>query len=248
MSGTHRSSHGGLPTCSAHGRRSDVLSLPLFLECDATCVGCTGKGPGSCKECIPGYSREGGQCTGQCTALRGRGRGGAQTPVLPAGQGVQALSCGPQGYTVLVTLWPGALLQPPTQAPVATETPWKGAVGRHPLRERPQAQLHTRPCRPCCPCPPTARPRAALDPAPSPPQFPCSLCGSEPGEHVPMMGQAATQRSPSCRRGRVRGRGECVHAPQRELLQHSWELRVRVSRWLRRDGGRMCAHADPGHR
>ncbi|KAF6339145.1 cysteine rich with EGF like domains 2 [Rhinolophus ferrumequinum] len=32
-------------------------------ECDSTCVGCTGKGPGHCKECVPGYSKESGQCT-----------------------------------------------------------------------------------------------------------------------------------------------------------------------------------------
>ncbi|XP_070456095.1 protein disulfide isomerase CRELD2 [Equus przewalskii] len=32
-------------------------------ECDSTCVGCTGKGPGQCKECIPGYTKESGQCT-----------------------------------------------------------------------------------------------------------------------------------------------------------------------------------------
>ncbi|KAF6118132.1 cysteine rich with EGF like domains 2 [Phyllostomus discolor] len=31
-------------------------------ECDPTCVGCTGKGPGRCKECIPGYTKESGQC------------------------------------------------------------------------------------------------------------------------------------------------------------------------------------------
>ncbi|XP_029061651.1 cysteine-rich with EGF-like domain protein 2 isoform X3 [Monodon monoceros] len=31
-------------------------------ECDSTCVGCTGKGPGQCKECLPGYSKESGQC------------------------------------------------------------------------------------------------------------------------------------------------------------------------------------------
>ncbi|XP_039719078.1 protein disulfide isomerase CRELD2 [Pteropus medius] len=31
-------------------------------ECDSTCVGCTGKGPGQCTECIPGYSKESGQC------------------------------------------------------------------------------------------------------------------------------------------------------------------------------------------
>ncbi|XP_037369261.1 protein disulfide isomerase CRELD2 [Talpa occidentalis] len=30
--------------------------------CDATCVGCTGRGPGQCKECVPGYAKEDGQC------------------------------------------------------------------------------------------------------------------------------------------------------------------------------------------
>ncbi|XP_059257735.1 protein disulfide isomerase CRELD2 [Mustela nigripes] len=34
----------------------------LCEECDSTCVGCTGKGPGHCKECIPGYTKESGQC------------------------------------------------------------------------------------------------------------------------------------------------------------------------------------------
>lgn len=42
------------------------MSFRLFLECDSTCVGCTGQGPGRCKECIPGYTKESGQCTGQC--------------------------------------------------------------------------------------------------------------------------------------------------------------------------------------
>uniref|UniRef100_A0A8C9KCE1 protein disulfide-isomerase n=1 Tax=Panthera tigris altaica TaxID=74533 RepID=A0A8C9KCE1_PANTA len=31
-------------------------------ECDSTCVGCTGKGPEQCKECVPGYTKESGQC------------------------------------------------------------------------------------------------------------------------------------------------------------------------------------------
>ena len=32
-------------------------------DCDSTCVGCTGKGPANCKECIAGYTKESGQCT-----------------------------------------------------------------------------------------------------------------------------------------------------------------------------------------
>lgn len=54
------------------GRCSAVIIIfpLLFPECDSTCVGCTGKGPGQCKECIPGYTKESGQCTGQCAALR----------------------------------------------------------------------------------------------------------------------------------------------------------------------------------
>uniref|UniRef100_A0A8C9KM42 protein disulfide-isomerase n=1 Tax=Panthera tigris altaica TaxID=74533 RepID=A0A8C9KM42_PANTA len=35
---------------------------PDCLECDSTCVGCTGKGPEQCKECVPGYTKESGQC------------------------------------------------------------------------------------------------------------------------------------------------------------------------------------------
>uniref|UniRef100_A0A8C3VHF1 protein disulfide-isomerase n=1 Tax=Catagonus wagneri TaxID=51154 RepID=A0A8C3VHF1_9CETA len=31
-------------------------------DCDATCAGCTGRGPGGCKECVPGYSKDSGQC------------------------------------------------------------------------------------------------------------------------------------------------------------------------------------------
>lgn len=43
---------------------SDIF-LSVSLDCDSTCVGCTGKGPANCKECIAGYTKESGQCTGQ---------------------------------------------------------------------------------------------------------------------------------------------------------------------------------------
>lgn len=53
-----------------------LLSQPLlsFPECDAACVGCTGKGPGRCKGCVPGYAKESGQCAGQCVVRAGHGR------------------------------------------------------------------------------------------------------------------------------------------------------------------------------
>lgn len=51
------------PPCSDQQYCENTNGSFVCKECDATCVGCTGKGPGSCKECIPGYSREGGQCT-----------------------------------------------------------------------------------------------------------------------------------------------------------------------------------------
>lgn len=58
--------------------------LSLFPECDPTCVGCTGKGPGQCKECIAGYTKESGQCAGQCTVQAGLCLDGpSQGPAAP---------------------------------------------------------------------------------------------------------------------------------------------------------------------
>nr|XP_055184002.1 protein disulfide isomerase CRELD2 isoform X1 [Nyctereutes procyonoides] len=51
------------PPCGDQQYCENTNGSFVCKECDATCVGCTGKGPGSCKECIPGYSREGDQCT-----------------------------------------------------------------------------------------------------------------------------------------------------------------------------------------
>lgn len=63
------------------------LSSP---DCDATCVGCTGKGPKGCKECVPGYSKDSGQCTGEG---RRPGLGGAAT--LQAAGGGRTLGTAP---------------------------------------------------------------------------------------------------------------------------------------------------------
>lgn len=62
-----------IPLCSRElGGSAVLIVLPLlFLDCDSACVGCTGKGPGQCKDCIPGYSKESGQCAGQCRASAG---------------------------------------------------------------------------------------------------------------------------------------------------------------------------------
>lgn len=49
--------------CSEAQYCENVSGSYLCEECDPTCVGCTGKGPGNCKECIAGYTREDGQCT-----------------------------------------------------------------------------------------------------------------------------------------------------------------------------------------
>ncbi|XP_027971229.1 cysteine-rich with EGF-like domain protein 2 isoform X2 [Eumetopias jubatus] len=50
------------PPCSDQQYCENVNGSFMCEECDSTCVGCTGKGPGHCKECIPGYTKESGQC------------------------------------------------------------------------------------------------------------------------------------------------------------------------------------------
>ena len=65
---------------------------PLVAECDPTCMGCTGKGPAQCRECIAGYSKEGGQCEGQRLHLLHRGLPGGHVPVW----------VGPRGGTQLL--------------------------------------------------------------------------------------------------------------------------------------------------
>jgi len=50
------------PPCSDQQYCENVNGSFVCEECDSTCVGCSGKGPGHCKECIPGYTKESGQC------------------------------------------------------------------------------------------------------------------------------------------------------------------------------------------
>uniref|UniRef100_G3QYJ3 protein disulfide-isomerase n=1 Tax=Gorilla gorilla gorilla TaxID=9595 RepID=G3QYJ3_GORGO len=50
------------PPCSAAQFCKNANGSYTCEECDSSCVGCTGEGPGNCKECIPGYARERGQC------------------------------------------------------------------------------------------------------------------------------------------------------------------------------------------
>uniref|UniRef100_A0A2K5C2W4 protein disulfide-isomerase n=1 Tax=Aotus nancymaae TaxID=37293 RepID=A0A2K5C2W4_AOTNA len=50
------------PPCSAAQFCKNVNGSYTCEECDSSCVGCTGEGPGNCKDCIPGYVRELGQC------------------------------------------------------------------------------------------------------------------------------------------------------------------------------------------
>ncbi|XP_006179726.2 protein disulfide isomerase CRELD2 isoform X1 [Camelus ferus] len=51
------------PPCGDTQYCENVSGSFVCEECDPTCVGCTGKGPGHCKECVPGYAKESGQCT-----------------------------------------------------------------------------------------------------------------------------------------------------------------------------------------
>ncbi|XP_066111036.1 protein disulfide isomerase CRELD2 [Saccopteryx bilineata] len=51
------------PPCSTQQYCENANGSFHCEECDSTCVGCTGKGPGQCKECIPGYTKENSQCT-----------------------------------------------------------------------------------------------------------------------------------------------------------------------------------------
>ncbi|XP_036285968.1 protein disulfide isomerase CRELD2 [Pipistrellus kuhlii] len=50
------------PPCSEQQFCQNVGGSFQCEECDPTCAGCTGKGPGQCKECIAGYTKESGQC------------------------------------------------------------------------------------------------------------------------------------------------------------------------------------------
>ncbi|EFB15089.1 hypothetical protein PANDA_005498, partial [Ailuropoda melanoleuca] len=50
------------PPCGDQQYCENVNGSFVCEECDSTCVGCTGQGPGRCKECIPGYTKESGQC------------------------------------------------------------------------------------------------------------------------------------------------------------------------------------------
>lgn len=59
----------GPPQPRAWLLQDEAHSPPLVAECDPTCVGCTGKGPAQCRECITGYSKESGQCEGQRVRL-----------------------------------------------------------------------------------------------------------------------------------------------------------------------------------
>nr|XP_003461640.1 cysteine-rich with EGF-like domain protein 2 isoform X1 [Cavia porcellus] len=51
------------PPCNDTQYCDNVAGSYACEECDSTCVGCTGKGPANCKECVPGYLKENGQCT-----------------------------------------------------------------------------------------------------------------------------------------------------------------------------------------
>lgn len=51
------------PPCEENQFCKNINGSYYCEECDSTCVGCTGKGPEHCKECIPGYTHKNGQCT-----------------------------------------------------------------------------------------------------------------------------------------------------------------------------------------
>lgn len=50
------------PPCEDTQYCENINGSFVCEECDPTCVGCTGKGPAQCRECITGYSQESGQC------------------------------------------------------------------------------------------------------------------------------------------------------------------------------------------
>ncbi|KAJ1062043.1 hypothetical protein K5549_008385 [Capra hircus] len=50
------------PPCEDTQYCENINGSFVCEECDPTCVGCTGKGPAQCRECITGYSKESGQC------------------------------------------------------------------------------------------------------------------------------------------------------------------------------------------
>ncbi|XP_010632592.1 protein disulfide isomerase CRELD2 isoform X2 [Fukomys damarensis] len=50
------------PPCNDTQYCENVAGSYTCEECDSTCVGCTGKGPAKCKECVPGYTKDSGQC------------------------------------------------------------------------------------------------------------------------------------------------------------------------------------------
>lgn len=50
------------PPCEDTQYCENVNGSFVCEECDPTCMGCTGKGPAQCRECIAGYSKESGQC------------------------------------------------------------------------------------------------------------------------------------------------------------------------------------------
>ncbi|XP_044796667.1 protein disulfide isomerase CRELD2 isoform X2 [Bubalus kerabau] len=50
------------PPCEDTQYCENVNGSFVCEECDPTCVGCTGKGPAQCRECITGYSKQSGQC------------------------------------------------------------------------------------------------------------------------------------------------------------------------------------------
>ncbi|XP_004610822.1 protein disulfide isomerase CRELD2 isoform X1 [Sorex araneus] len=51
------------PPCNQSQYCENVSGSYTCEDCDPTCVGCTGRGPEHCRECISGYVKEGGKCT-----------------------------------------------------------------------------------------------------------------------------------------------------------------------------------------
>ncbi|OWK03591.1 CRELD2 [Cervus elaphus hippelaphus] len=50
------------PPCEDTQYCENINGSFVCEECDPTCVGCTGKGPAQCRECVAGYSKDSGQC------------------------------------------------------------------------------------------------------------------------------------------------------------------------------------------